>query len=143
MTPLVVSEVMSVNSINSTLPFSNLQLMKVIRHLRKIEEGGLESSFPKIIKESNSSERMNLANSLVIETPKLLSFGHPPMETDNVGHRIDGWSGDDNFSVRSDVGKADKIDTAVQKSSINERNKASSRIEEESRESISLKSSRS
>ena len=31
---------------------------------------------------------MNLANSLSIETPKLVSFGHPPMETDNIGHRI-------------------------------------------------------
>ena len=33
---------------------------------------------------------MNLANSLRIETPKLVSFGHPPMQTDNVGHPIDG-----------------------------------------------------
>ena len=46
--------------------------------------------FPKIIKDLNSSERIKLANSLSIEPPKLLSFGHPPMETDNVGHRIDG-----------------------------------------------------
>ena len=56
----------------------------------RIEEESLESSFPKIIEESNSSKRMNLANSLSIETPKLVSFRHPPMETDNVGHRIDG-----------------------------------------------------
>ena len=28
---------------------------------------------------------MNLANSASIETPKLVSFGHPPMETDNLG----------------------------------------------------------
>ena len=33
---------------------------------------------------------MNLANSLGIENPKLVSFGHPPMQTDNVGHPIDG-----------------------------------------------------
>ena len=33
---------------------------------------------------------MNLANSASIETPNLVYFGHPPMETDNVGHRIDG-----------------------------------------------------
>ena len=33
---------------------------------------------------------MNLANSLGIETPKLVSFGHPPMQKDNVGHPIDG-----------------------------------------------------
>ena len=39
------------------------------------------------------------------------------------------WSGDANFSVRSDVGKADKIDTAVQRSSTDEMNTASSRIE--------------
>ena len=56
----------------------------------KIEEESLESIFPKTIKESNLSKQMNLANSLIIETPKLVSFGHPPMETDNVGHRIDG-----------------------------------------------------
>ena len=56
----------------------------------QIEESSLESICPKIIKESNSNERMNLANSLGIETPKLVSFGHPPMQTDNVGHLIDG-----------------------------------------------------
>ena len=33
---------------------------------------------------------MNLANSLGIHTPKLVSFRHPPMQTDNVGRRIDG-----------------------------------------------------
>ena len=33
---------------------------------------------------------MNLANYLGIETPKLASFRHPLMETDNVGHRING-----------------------------------------------------
>ena len=33
---------------------------------------------------------MNLANSVFIEPPKLVSFGHPPMEIDNVGNRIDG-----------------------------------------------------
>ena len=55
-----------------------------------IEEGSLESIFPKFIKESNSSKHMNLANYLSIETPKLVYFGHPPMETDNVCHRIDG-----------------------------------------------------
>ena len=35
------------------------------------------------------------------------------------------WSRDDNFSVRSDVGKADKLDTAVQRSLTDERNTAS------------------
>ena len=33
---------------------------------------------------------MNLTNSAIIEPPKLVSFGHPPMETDNVGNRLDG-----------------------------------------------------
>ena len=46
------------------------------------------------------------------------------------------WSGDDNFSVRSDVSKADKLDTAVQLYSTDERNTEYSRIEEESLESI-------
>ena len=32
---------------------------------------------------------MNLANSLSIETPKLVSSGHPPMQIDIVGHPID------------------------------------------------------
>ena len=56
----------------------------------QIEEGSLESICPKIIKESNSSEQMNLANFLGIETPRLVSFGHPTMQTDNVVHPIDG-----------------------------------------------------
>ena len=55
-----------------------------------IEEESLESIFPKIIKESNSSKRTNLAKSASIETPKLVSCRHPPTETDNVGHQIDG-----------------------------------------------------
>ena len=38
------------------------------------------------------------------------------------------WSVDDNFSVRSDVGEANKLDTSVQKSPTNERNKASLQI---------------
>ena len=46
------------------------------------------------------------------------------------------WGGDDNFSVRSDVGEANKLDTAVQRYSTNERNTASSQIEEEILESI-------
>ena len=36
------------------------------------------------------SKRINLANSLGVHTPKLVSFRHPPMQTDNVGHRSDG-----------------------------------------------------
>ena len=56
----------------------------------RIEEESLKSVFSKIFEVSNSSERMNLANSAIIEPPKLGPFGHPPMETDNVGNRIDG-----------------------------------------------------
>ena len=56
----------------------------------QIEEESLESIFSKIVEESNSSERMNLANSLSIEIPKLVHFGHPPIETNNVGNLLDG-----------------------------------------------------
>ena len=56
----------------------------------RIEEESLESVFSKIFEELNSSERMNLANSLGIESPKLVHFGHPPMETNHGGNLIDG-----------------------------------------------------
>ena len=56
----------------------------------QIEEESLESVFSKIVKESNSSERMNLANSLSIESSKLVHFGHPPIGTNNVGNLLDG-----------------------------------------------------
>ena len=55
-----------------------------------IEEESLKSVFSKIVEDSNSSKRMNLAKSASIEPPKLGPFGHPPMETDNVGNRLDG-----------------------------------------------------
>ena len=32
---------------------------------------------------------MNLANSLLVQTPKLIYFGHPYKQTDNLGHLID------------------------------------------------------
>ena len=32
---------------------------------------------------------MNLANSVLVRTPKLVSFRHPPMQIDNVGNLID------------------------------------------------------
>ena len=53
----------------------------------QIEEGSPKSIFTEIVEESNSSKQMNLANSLGVHTPKLVSFRHPPMQTDNVGHR--------------------------------------------------------
>ena len=46
------------------------------------------------------------------------------------------WSVNDNFGVRSDVGKADKIDTSVQQSPTNERNTAYPQIEEENLQSV-------
>ena len=55
----------------------------------RIEEGSLKSIFPKIVQESNLNERMNLANYVLIQTQKLVSFRHPPMQTDNVGNPID------------------------------------------------------
>ena len=55
-----------------------------------IDEESLENIFSKIVEESNSSERMNLANSLSIETPNLVHFGHPPIETENLGNLLDG-----------------------------------------------------
>ena len=55
----------------------------------RIEEESLESIFSKIVKESNSSERMNLTNSASIEIPKIVHFGHPPIETENIGNLLD------------------------------------------------------
>ena len=45
---------------------------------------------------------------------------HGRIGTPFVNKKI--WSGDDNFSVRNDVGKTDKLDTTVQRSSNYERN---------------------
>ena len=56
----------------------------------RIEEGSPKIIFTEIVEESNLSERMNLANSLGVQTQKLVSFRHPPMQTDNVGHRSNG-----------------------------------------------------
>ena len=56
----------------------------------QIKEESLESVFSKIVEESNLGERMNLANSLSIEIPKIVHLGHPPMEKNNVGNLIDG-----------------------------------------------------
>ena len=56
----------------------------------RIEEGSPKSIFTEIVEESNLSKHMNLANSLGVHTPKLVSFRQPPMQTENVGHRSDG-----------------------------------------------------
>ena len=55
----------------------------------QIEEGSPKSIFTEIVEEANSSKQMNLANSLGVHTPKLVSFRHPPMQTDNEGNPID------------------------------------------------------
>ena len=56
----------------------------------RIEEKSLESVLSKIFEDSNLSERANLANSFSIDTPKLVHFGHPPIEKKNLGNLLDG-----------------------------------------------------
>ena len=51
----------------------------------QIVEGTPKSIFCEIIEKSDSSERMNLANTLGVQTPKIVPFRHPPIQTDNVG----------------------------------------------------------
>ena len=46
--------------------------------------------FRKFVEKSDSIERMNLANSLGFQNPKLVLIGHPPMQTDNVGKQRGG-----------------------------------------------------
>ena len=82
------NDVGKANKLDTTVQRSSTDEMNTASS--QIEEESLESIFPKIIKDSNSSERMNLTISAIIETPKLVSSGHPPIDTDNVGHRIDG-----------------------------------------------------
>ena len=53
---------------------------------------------------------------------------HGRIGTPIVNKKI--WSVNDNFNVRSDGGEADKLDTSVQRSSINEMNTASPQMEE-------------
>ena len=84
------SEVTLEKRINSTLAFIDLFTNKRNTASSRIEEEILKSIFTKIVKELNLSERMKLANSAIIEPPKLVSFGNPPMETDNVGNWLDG-----------------------------------------------------
>ena len=40
--------------------------------------------FPEIVKESNSSVRVNLANSVLSENPKFISLRHPTVETADI-----------------------------------------------------------
>ena len=50
-----------------------------------IEESTPESIFCKVVKQLDSRKWMNLANSLSVQTPELVSFRHPTIQTDNVG----------------------------------------------------------
>ena len=68
---------------------------------RNTESSGIIESAPKsiFIKESeqfDSSRRMNLANSVPVESPDLVSFRDPPVETQNV---TDGRSGGVDTSI--------------------------------------------
>ena len=56
----------------------------------RIVEGSLGSIFRKVVKQSDSSERMNLANSLNVHTPELVLLRHTPMQTNNVGEQRSG-----------------------------------------------------
>ena len=56
----------------------------------QIVEGSLESIFRKFVKQFDSSDRMNLANSLSVQTPELLLLRHTPMQTDNVDEQRSG-----------------------------------------------------
>ena len=53
----------------------------------RILEGSPESIFREIVEKSDSSEQMNLSNSLSVHTPELILLRHTPMQTDNVGER--------------------------------------------------------
>ena len=56
----------------------------------RILEGSPKVIFPNLVEKSDSSERMNLANSLGVQTPELVLLRHPTMQTDNVGDRRGG-----------------------------------------------------
>ena len=53
----------------------------------RIVEGSPKIIFREIVEKSDSSERMNLANSLGVQTPELVLLRHPTMQTDNIGDR--------------------------------------------------------
>ena len=58
--------------------------MNGIRNLHEIEESTPKSIFRKGIKKLDSSDWMNLANSLRVQTPDLVYFRDPTIQTDNV-----------------------------------------------------------
>ena len=85
-----VSEVALAKRINSPLTFNKSSTNERNTAYPIIKEEIIKSVFYKIVEDLNSSEQMNLANSPIIEPPKLVSFGHLPMETDNVRKWLDG-----------------------------------------------------
>ena len=56
----------------------------------RIVEGSPESIFCKVVEKSDLSERMNLANSLIVYTPELVLLRHTPMQIENVGKQRSG-----------------------------------------------------
>ena len=56
----------------------------------QIVEGTPESLSRKFVEKFDSSERMNLANSLSVQTPELVLLRHTPMQTYNVGQQRSG-----------------------------------------------------
>ena len=58
----------------------------------RIEESTPKSIFckVKVIKQLDSSNQMNLTNSLRVQTPDLVSIRHPTIQTDNVCNRRSG-----------------------------------------------------
>ena len=50
----------------------------------RIEEENLKSIFPELGSELDPSVRVNLANSVVRESPKFKRLGHPPIETADI-----------------------------------------------------------
>ena len=53
-----------------------------------IEEVGVKSIFPEIVKESNSSGQVKIANSILSESPKFIS--HKPGSSDLLNHATQG-----------------------------------------------------
>ena len=53
----------------------------------QIVEGSPKSIFLEIVEKSDSSERMNLANSLSVHTPELVLLRYTSMQTDNIGEQ--------------------------------------------------------
>ena len=56
----------------------------------RIVEGIAKIVFREIVEKSDSSERMNLANSLSVHTPELVLIKHTPMQTDNADEQRGG-----------------------------------------------------